>query len=348
MAGSGHASSLVDRGDDVNDVMELRADGPDVLDSLGPRDDRPIAGSAEVRWHALRPLEGRRPSPRPTHRVMVVRFRPTQFVDQGQLRLDRVPNAVHAHHAVAGAREGSFRARAVVAGHVDDHRVVTVGQLSDGIDQSPDVVVRVGEECREDFHVPGVEPLLIGRERVPTRDLFRPWREQRVLRDHSQLLLPMDGLFTDRIPALIELAFEFGDPFVGDMQRRVGRAGGKVHEVGLVWSDRLLPVEPGNGVINQVFGQVVTLLRLLPRFNREFIAKQLRLPLAGFAAMEAVEVLEPEAGRPAMERADRRGIPVGRVVPLAPDPGAVTILLEHACHTCRLARPDAVIPRETS
>ena len=94
----------------------------------------------------------------------------------------------------------------------------------------------------------------------PSLGSFRPRREQRVLRDHSQLLLPREGLLADHIPALIELALELVDPFFGDMQRRVRGAGGEIDEVRLVRRERLLAVDPGNGVVNQVFGQVIALL----------------------------------------------------------------------------------------
>ena len=50
------------------------------------------------------------------------------FVDLRQLPLDGVGNAVLGHHVVERAGEAALGARPVVAGDIDDQRIVAIGQ----------------------------------------------------------------------------------------------------------------------------------------------------------------------------------------------------------------------------
>ena len=56
---------------------------------------------------------------------------------------------------------------------------------------------------------------------------------------------------------------------------------------------------------------------------------QRRLPLIHVAAHEPVEVVEAQAARPAIERPDLAGLPVGRVVVLAEPRRGVAVLPQH-------------------
>src|SRR5205085_2902410 len=56
---------------------------------------------------------------------------------------------------------------------------------------------------------------------------------------------------------------------------------------------------------------------------------QRRMPVVGGAAVESIEMLEPQAQRPAVERAGRGGLPRRREVPLAHREGGVAVQLEH-------------------
>jgi hypothetical protein len=64
--------------------------------------------------------------------------------------------------------------------------------------------------------------------------------ELAVGRNDAQPLLPGDGLFPQLVPAVVELSLVFVGPLLGDVMRRVGRAGSEVHEEGLVGRQRLL------------------------------------------------------------------------------------------------------------
>ena len=64
-------------------------------------------------------------------------------------------------------------------------------------------------------------------------------RELAVLRDHAQLLLTGEDLFTQRVPALIELALGLVGPLLRHVVWRVRRTGCEVDEERLVWSELL-------------------------------------------------------------------------------------------------------------
>ena len=122
----GQARRFEQRGRDVDDVVELRADLALALDPLGPVDDRAVARAAPVRRDLLGPLVGRVHRVRPAHRVVVVGFRPAELVDprhQEFRRLER-GGAVEVDHLVVGAVERALGRRAVVADDVVDQRVV--------------------------------------------------------------------------------------------------------------------------------------------------------------------------------------------------------------------------------
>ena len=81
--------------------------------------------------------------------------------------------------------------------------------------------------------------------------------------------------------------------------------------------------------------------------DRRGVAEQVRLPLAGVAADEAVEVFEAHAGRPLVERAGLAGLEGRRVVVLAEPRGAVAVLLQDRADGRRILRDDAVVAGET-
>ena len=136
--------------------------------------------------------------------------------------------------------------------------------------------------------------------------------------DHAQCLLPGEDRFPFRVPAAGELAGVLVRPFQRHVVRGVGGAGREIDEERLVRGQRLLGPDPVDGVVGQVLGEVVTLLRGLLRFDRRRSLVQRRVVLVVLPADEAVEVLEPAAaGRPGVERADRGGLPRRHLMALA-------------------------------
>ena len=132
-----------------------------------------------------------------------------------------------------------------------------------------------------------------------------PLREVGVGRDDAQLLLPGEGALALFVPAVDELALVLLDPLLGHVVRGVRRAGREVHEERLVWHQCLLRAHPVDSVVGEVLGEVVALLGGLGRLDRRRALVERRVPLVVLAADEAVEVLEPRAGRPHVKRAHR-------------------------------------------
>ena len=133
------------------------------------------------------------------------------------------------------------------------------------------------------------------------------------------------------------------------MVRGVAAAGGEVDEERLVrvlGPDAVQPLDRlvGHRVREVVGVLLVVVLRL--RSDDLLVLRQARVPLAGPAAEEAVEVVEPPAGRPAVERPGRALLPVGRQVPLAERRGAVAVVPQDTRQRRAIARKGGRVPGE--
>ena len=105
------------------------------------------------------------------------------------------------------------------------------------------------------------------------------------------------------------------------------RAGRVVDEERLVGRHRLLRLDPVDRLVGHVDGEVVVLH--LRRLNLDRPVVDQRIPLVGFAADEAVELVEALLQRPAVERTRHAGLPGGGLVPLAEGARAVAIEPQH-------------------
>ncbi len=111
--------------------------------------------------------------------------------------------------------------------------------------------------------------------------------------------------------------------------RGVHGAGAKVHKEGLVGRHLLGVGDKADGLVHQVLGEVVALLRRLGRLHLVVVVDQLRIVLVGLAAQEAIEALKAAAQRPAVVGSGGRDL-VGRgQVPLADGVGVVALLQQH-------------------
>ncbi|MCY1237613.1 hypothetical protein D9M72_503170 [compost metagenome] len=148
------------------------------------------------------------------------------------------------------------------------------------------------------------ELLLFDIERIPFRQLLRPRCQLGVLgHDAQPLLVGKDGL-AKLVPALVEEVHvaDLLDPFRRGVVRRMGAAGHVVDEERLVRRDLLQLLHVLYGIVGHCRGQVPLGLAF-ERVDGRGVAKQVRLPLAGVAADEAVEILEAHSARPLIERA---------------------------------------------
>ncbi len=97
-------------------------------------------------------------------------------------------------------------------------------------------------------------------------------------------------------------------------------------------------------LVDQVLAEVVTLLGRARRLHLVVVIHQIRIPLAGVTAQEAVETLEAAPQRPPVERARARLLVARRQMVLPDHERAVAVLHEHLGQETVLERDDAVVP----
>ncbi len=151
----------------------------------------------------------------------------------------------------------------------------------------------------------------------------------RLLRDPAHLLGPVEDPLPVGVPAVVELPGVLVGPLLRHVVRAVQAAAGPVHEERLVRLERLVPVQPADGVVGEVLAEVVPLLRGPRRQHAGRVADQVRLVLRRLTGQEPVEVLEAQPGRPVVERPGRCRLQGRGVVPLPPRPGGVAVVPQH-------------------
>ena len=127
--------------------------------------------------------------------------------------------------------------------------------------------------------------------------------------------------------------------------RRVRGAGRVLDEERLAGVDLVDAIQVINGVVGHAGDQVPSRLAL-KGIDLGGVAEQVRLPLVGVAADEAVEILEAHAGRPLVERPDRTGREGRRVVVLAEPGGGVAVIEENPSDGGLVLGDDAVVAGE--
>ncbi len=75
----------------------------------------------------------------------------------------------------------------------------------------------------------------------------------------AELLLAGENAFAVVVPAVVELSFVLVRPFREDVVRTVDRARGPVHQERLVGREGLMALDPGNSLVDHIFGQMVFL-----------------------------------------------------------------------------------------
>ena len=221
----------------------------------------------------------------------------------------------------------AFGRGTVVAPDVEDERVIKLALPLDFINDSARVVVSVlGETC-EDFHEPALEGLFVLRNGIPGSHRGGTRRELRVLWNPAELLLAGKGAFAIVVPAVVEFALILVRPFLRDLVGTMRRARSPIHEEWFVGCVGPLLAQPLDGVRRDVLGKVVAFTLVTSQLSG--VAHQGRFVLRGFSGEEAVEILETVAARPVLERPLVRDLFLGCVVPFAPGPGIVAVVLKH-------------------
>ena len=133
------------------------------------------------------------------------------------------------------------------------------------------------------------------------------------MRNDTQFELTGEGLGLDNVPADIEQTLIRIDECLGRMVGRMGCPGGKVHQERPGWIDGLMLVKPGDGLVGEIGGQVVSFP--LGRVNFMVVFPQIGVPLIGFTGQEPVEALEPLSEGPAVKRPGGAVVFVGGEMP---------------------------------
>jgi hypothetical protein len=171
------------------------------------------------------------------------------------------------------------------------------------------------------------------------------WCQLCVFGHHTEFLLPGQDLLARHVPAGVELALVLVRPLLRDVMRGVGGAGCPVDEERFVGGEGLLLAHPGDGPIGQILGEGVALLRCLFRFHRRGALIEAGIVLVGFTADETVEMLEPRAGGPLVERADRGDLPGRHFVALAELGGRISVEHQRFGDGRFVLRSDAAVTR---
>ena len=215
------------------------------------------------------------------------------------------------------------------------------------IEQAPDLVVGVLEESGEDLHHAGIEPALVVGELVPLLHIGVVPREHGVLGDDAQFLLPGEDLLAVGVPSVVELALVFVGPFLRDLMGRMVGTGGEVEEERLVGRDLFEVGDELDGLVGQIDGEVVTLLRCLRRLDLVVVEDQVGIVLMSVTAEEAVVAVEAATQRPAVVGARGADLLRGRQMPFADAEGGIAVGEQHLGQETVLERNRAVGARDS-
>ena len=127
--------------------------------------------------------------------------------------------------------------------------------------------------------------------------------------------------------------------------RRVGAARHVIDKERFVGRDLLELLHVLDRVVGHRRGQIPAGIPLEGIDGRR-VAEQVRLPLAGVAADEAVEIIEAHPDGPLIERPGLARLVKGRVVVLAEPRGRVPVLLQDGADRAGILPDDRIVPRE--
>ena len=215
-------------------------------------------------------------------------------------------------------------------------------------EQPTDVMVGMFHESRKHFHHPRVQFLLVRRQLVPIRNIRIVTRKLGVFGHDAQFLLAFEDSFAIGVPAVVELSLVFVGPLLGHLMRRVVCAGGEIQEERLVRRHLLGVPNELDRLVDEVFGQMVALLRRLRRLDLVVVIDQIGIVLVSVAAEETVVTLEAASQRPAIVRSRRAGLFGGSQVPFAHRVRVVPVHQEDFGEESILKRDDAVGSRIAS
>ena len=295
--------------------------------AIGPTHNERVACTPKMRGHGLGPLEGCVGRPCPSCWKVGKRICSAKRVEAGYVLCDVFGHSHQTGEVVPSAVEAPFGARAVVAHHVDEQRIVELVDFAKRSDKLAHLRIGVGKEAGVDLHQSTRDFALIFAERFPCGNFRRTRSQDRVVWNGSGLALPGERLPALFVPAMVEPAFEAFDPFFGGVQWGVGCTRSEVDEEWFFRTHRLLRLHPDGCALGDVFADVI--VGPVGTLHRSNALIESRFKLMGLATQESVEGIEADASRPTLEGPRRRRLPIRSQMPLPPGGSRIALVAKH-------------------
>ena len=129
------------------------------------------------------------------------------------------------------------------------------------------------------------------------------------------------------VPTIVKFAFVFVGPLLRHLMRPVRGTAGPIHEERFVGREGLVLPQPEDGVVREVFTEMVVVVAAgsVRSLNKGVVPHEARFILRSLPGEEAIEILKTVTAGPIIEGAGGGRIRGGRVVPLSPSPGVITV-----------------------
>ena len=171
----------------------------------------------------------------------------------------------------------------------------------------------------------------IARQRIERRQLG-------ALRQDPLLDHPRQHPGAIRLVARVELALVLVDVLLRAVVRRMVGAGAEPHVPGPRRVGGVMVAEHAERLVGQILGEVIPLFRAVGLVDELVVVDEVRIPLVGLAAEEAVEAIEALLQRPLLARCARGDVLLRHVVILAEPERAPAVVLEDLRHRRALQR----------
>jgi hypothetical protein len=239
--------------------------------------------------------------------------------------------------ASSGLSRMPFLGRSVV-GEQHEDRVVELVERPQPLHEAADLVVGVVEEGGERLLKPCREQLLVLGQLVPRVDPGVARCEFGALRDDPEFELAFVPPRPDDVPPFVVTAAVLLEVLRRRLMRRVCCAERHVEEKRSVGSDAAGVRHHPERLVDEIFGDVISVVRTRRWIDRVVVADELGMELVGLTFEEAVEAIESLAERPVLERAGGGALLHRRQVPLARAEGGVPLVAQHLRHRRRVVR----------
>ena len=313
------ARDLEHGGRDVADMVELVTDLAALPDARRPVHDERIPHPSAV-GVLLVALERGVAGHGPAQGVVVVQVGLADGIDVLQVLGQGVADAVEVAEGVHRAKGRALLAGAIVRDQ-GDQGVLQATLFAQPVHQPAHLQVGVLEHSRKGGLEPDGQPALVIAQGVPGLHPRIGLGQDGVGRHDAQGLLTGQTVGAGCIPALGEDGLIAVNERLWRVVRRVLGTQAHVEEEGLLRRDGALGADEADGLVDDVFREVIALA--VGRIDVMVVEHQFGVPLAGLTLEEPIIAVEAALQRPLVEGASLRGLEGGRQVPLAGGEGVV-------------------------